>query len=170
MMKHGPLALAGLLLGLSATPVFGQHLYKYRMPDGTIQYTDSRSNFTDQYIKGTLEETIPEPPPAPSEADAAMRARSAARVRNASDAAQAAGQGADAAYAMVVQAQQQLDQAQQALQAGFEPLPGERLGIVDGHTRLSDAYWARINGLRRAVDDARDRLDRANRAWVKARG
>lgn len=168
-MKTVRLALALALLGLAATPAFAQHIYKYRMPDGTMLYTDNQSGFTDQYIKGKLEETIAEPPPAPAQVNAAMHAQSEARAKNASEAAKAAAGGVDAAYAMVVSARQQLQQAEQVLQAGLEPLPGERLGIVDGHTRLSPAYWARVDRLRQAVEAARDRLDRASAAWVQAR-
>jgi hypothetical protein len=70
---------------------------------------------------------------------------------------------------MMISARQELDNAEQALQEGLTPLPGERLGVVDGHTRLSPAYWARVRGLRLAVEASRDRLDRATNAWVRAR-
>ncbi|MCG6873751.1 MAG: hypothetical protein LJE97_01545 [Betaproteobacteria bacterium] len=168
-MKLARIALAWSLLGLAATPALAQHVYKYRMPDGTTLYTDSQSGFTDQYIKGKLEETLAEPAPAPTEVDAAMRARREARAMNASDAAKAQASGADSAYGMLVAARQALQNAEQALQAGLEPLPGERLGIVDGHTRLSPAYWARVRKLREDVEAARDRVDRATSAWVQAR-
>lgn len=168
-MKPVRLALALALFGLATTPAFAQHVYKYRMPDGTTLYTDSQSGFTDQYTKGKLEETIPEPPPAPEQVGAAMHAKSEARAKNASEAAKAAADGVDAAYAMVVSARQQLQQAEQALQAGLTPLPGERLGLVDGGTRLSPAYWARVDKLRQNVEAARDRLERANNAWIQAR-
>jgi hypothetical protein len=162
-------ALLLILLSLVAEPAFAQQVYKYLMPDGSVLYTDVRSGFNDQYIKGKLEETIPEPPPAPEQVSAAMRARSEARARNADEAAKAAANGVDAAYAMVVAAKDQLQQAEQALQAGLTPLPGERLGIVNGHTRLSPAYWQRIDKLRLAVEDAQDRLERATNAWIQAR-
>jgi len=162
-------ALAWAFLGCIATPAWAQHIYKYRMPDGTILYTDSRSGFTDQYTKGKLEETLTEPAPPPEQVDAAMRARRDARNLNTRDADKAQGSGVDAAYAMVVQARQALHDAEQALQAGLEPLPGERLGIVNGHSRLSPAYWARVDKLRQDVEAARDRLDRATHALVQAR-
>jgi len=168
-MKPARLAVMSLLLGLAAVPALGQHIYKYRMPDGSILYTDSRSGFTDQYVKGKLEETFTEPPPSPASVDATMGARNEARARNATEVAKARGQGVDAAYQVMIQAQQQLDQAEQALQAGLEPLPGERLGTVSGASRLAPEYWDRINGLRQAVEDARDRVDRATQAWIQAR-
>jgi len=162
-------ALLLMLLSWVAEPAFAQQIYKYLMPDGSVLYTDSRSGFDDQYVKGKLEEAILEPAPAPEQVSAAMRARSEARARNADEAAKAAAHGVDTAYAMVVAAKGQLQQAEQTLQAGLTPLPGERLGIVSGHTRLSPAYWQRIDKLRLAVEDAQDRLERATNAWIKAR-
>jgi hypothetical protein len=160
---------ASALLGLATAPALAEHIYKYKMPDGTILYTDSMSGFTDQYNKGKLEETLVEPTPSPEDTNAAMAARSAARAKYDQEAMQASAKGVDAAYAMIVDAQNALQQAEQNLQAGLEPLPGERLGLVNGHTRLSPAYWARVRGLRLAVEEAHDRLDRATAAWMKAR-
>jgi hypothetical protein len=162
-------ALASILLAFTALPALAEHVYKYQMPDGTTLYTDSQSGFTDQYIKGKLEETLNEPAPAPAEVDQAMRSRRDSRKQNTSDADEAQQKGIDAAYTMMISARQELDNAEQALQEGLTPLPGERLGVVDGHTRLSPAYWARVRGLRLAVEASRDRLDRATNAWVRAR-
>lgn len=168
-MKVARVVLASGLLGLAMMPALGQHIYKYRMPDGTILYTDSESGYTDRYTKGKLEETLTEPTPAPAEVDDAMRARRETRDKNASDASAAQSTGVDAAYAMMDQARQALQNAEAALQAGLEPLPGERLGVVDGHARLSAAYWARLRGLRLSVNGARDRLDRATNVWGRGR-
>jgi ParB-like chromosome segregation protein Spo0J len=168
-MNLARVALAWVFLGCVATPAWAQHIYKYRMPDGTIMYTDSRSGFSDQYIQGKLEETLTEPAPARDHVDAAMRAHRDARNLNARDAQKAQEGGVDAAYAMMVEARQALQNAEQALQVGLEPLPGERLGLVNGHSRLSPAYWARVDKLRQDVEAARDRLDRAANALVQAR-
>jgi hypothetical protein len=162
-------ALVLTVLGLAPASALAEHIYKYRMPDGTILYTDSESGFTDQYTKGKLEETLTEPSPAPEEVDAAMQARRQAQAQNANEAAAAQANGVNAAYAMVIAARQALQNAEQVLQAGLEPLPGERLGLVNGHTRLSPAYWARIRGLRLDVESAQDRLNRAMNAWIQAR-
>lgn len=162
-------ALASILMGAAALPALAEHVYKYQMPDGTVLYTDSQSGFTDQYVKGKLEETLTEPSPTPAEVEEAMRTRHDSSKQNASDADEAQQKGIDAAYAMMIDARQQLQNAEQALQEGLTPLPGERLGLVDGHTRLSPAYWARVRVLRLSVETARDRLDRATNAWVRAR-
>lgn len=161
--------LASILLGLASLPTLAEHVYKYQMPDGTTLYTDSQSGFTDRYINGKLDETLTEPTPAPAEVEQAMRARRDSRIQNTSDADEAQQNGIDAAYTMMIDARQALENAEQALQEGLTPLPGERLGIVDGHTRLSNAYWARIRALRLSVEASRDRLDRGTNAWVKAR-
>lgn len=168
-MTVARVALGLTLLGLIVPPVSGQHIYKYRLPDGKILYTDSQSGYTDEHTKGKLEETLTEPAPAPAEVGEAMQARRESRVRNASDAAEAQARGVDKAYTMMIDARQALQNAEASLQAGLEPLPGERLGNVDGNTRLSPAYWARVRGLRHDVEAARDRLDRATNAWVQAR-
>jgi len=161
--------LASILLGFAAVPARAEHVYKYQMPDGTTLYTDSQSGFTDQYTKGKLEETLTEPTPAPAEVEQAMRTRRDALRQNTSDAAEAQQNGIDTAYAMMISARQELENAEQALQEGLTPLAGERLGVVDGHTRLSNAYWARVRDLRLSVEASRDRLDRATNAWVRAR-
>jgi hypothetical protein len=45
----------------------------------------------------------------------------------------------------------------------MEPLPGERRGKVDGHTRLTPEYFERQHAAAEAVDAARADLDAAYR-------
>jgi hypothetical protein len=47
------------------------------------------------------------------------------------------------------------------LDAGREPLPGERTGLAGGGSRLNETYWARQRQLEASVADAQTRLDRA---------
>lgn len=61
----------------------------------------------------------------------------------------------------IVAAQQGLARAEKALQSGRRPLPGERRGNVGGESRLTEAYFQRLRGLERAVERAKQRLDRA---------
>jgi hypothetical protein len=66
-------------------------------------------------------------------------------------------------------AQIELQKAEGALENGRTPLPGERLGLhtVRGRsslTRLTEAYFDRILELEAAVDQARQRLDKAYEA------
>lgn len=76
----------------------------------------------------------------------------------------------DAADAQVKAALANLEQARKKLEAGREPLPGERVGLKDGKSRLTDAYFKRIGQLEKAVKEAEARLDRAYRARSDAKG
>jgi hypothetical protein len=58
-------------------------------------------------------------------------------------------------------AERSLAAAKASLDAGEEPLPGERTGLARGGSRLNEAYWARQEQLKKAVADAQARLDRA---------
>ena len=49
--------------------------------------------------------------------------------------------------------------AEAALAAGKEPLPGERLGTAGSNSRLTDVYWERQKALESSVAQARKRLD-----------
>ena len=123
------------------------------MPDGKVVYGEKPE-------PGALRvETVTAPPPksgitivTPAEkkqVDQRIRQRSAVD---------------DAKRRQVDDARQQLQQAEAALEAGKEPLPGERLGIAGGGSRLTDAYWARQKNLEQAVQSARARLDNAEQA------
>ena len=69
----------------------------------------------------------------------------------------------DKAAADVQQAQQQLDRAQEALRNSEEPLPGERIGIANGNSRLTDAYFERQKQLKANVQSAQAALDAAQK-------
>lgn len=75
--------------------------------------------------------------------------------------ASAQSQALDTANAEVQSAQQALDAAKTAFEAGREPQPGERIGIAGGGTRLTDAYAQRIKALEDAVTNAQKQLDDA---------
>ncbi len=51
--------------------------------------------------------------------------------------------------------------AERALRHGQQPLPGERRHLVDGHSRLTSAYFERLQALQTAVDKARSELQSA---------
>lgn len=63
--------------------------------------------------------------------------------------------------AEVRSAQQELDAAKAALEAGREPQPAERIGTAKGASRLNDAYFQRVRALEDAVANAQKRLDEA---------
>lgn len=70
----------------------------------------------------------------------------------------------------ITRAQKDLQRAEQALRNGRTPLPGERLGMRGGGSRLDAKYFARIKRLEEAVDAARKRLDKAYEARNNLRG
>jgi len=141
-----------LLFGLAGA-VGAQTVYRYLTPDG-------RTIFSDQPVPGAkLQGTVapPAPPsgapaPAPSGAPAAAPAERPGEART---------QRLRAATAEVEAATQALAQARAQLNAGKEPLPGERTGTAGGGSRLNDSYWARQAVNEQAVKDAQARLDAA---------
>ncbi len=142
-----------LALTLGAPGAFAQTMYKSTMPDGKVIYGEKPAPGAKQV------ETVTPPPPKPGitivtpeekkQVDQRIRQRAAIE---------------DAKRREVDEARKQLQRAEAALEAGKEPLPGERLGIVGGGTRLTDEYWARQKKLEQAVESARARLEKAQQA------
>jgi Domain of unknown function (DUF4124) len=144
---------AFVLLFALAGAAAAQTVYRYITPDG-------RTIFSDQPVPGAkLQGTVapPAPPsgapaPAPSGAPAAAPAERTgdARLQRLRD-----------ATAEVEAATQALEQARAQLEAGKEPLPGERTGTATGGSRLNEAYWARQAVNEETVRKAQARLDAA---------
>jgi Domain of unknown function (DUF4124) len=140
-----------LLFGLAGA-VAAQTVYRYVTPDG-------RTIFSDQPVpgaklQGTVAPPAPASPPPPRSSDARPTAPTEppgeARVQRRRD-----------ATAEVEAATQDLAQARLRLDAGKEPLPGERTGTATGGSRLNDAYWARQAANEEVVRRAQARLDAA---------
>jgi len=72
-------------------------------------------------------------------------------------------QALEAADAQIRAAEQALRNAEERQQRAAEPLPGERLRNVDGHSRLSPEYFERQRAIEAEVDAARARLEEAYR-------
>jgi len=98
---------------------------------------------------------VPVAAPAPAPAPAPERAAPAAQP--APDRIAMLAAAADDVRA----AERYLAAAQATLDAGREPLPGERTGLARGGSRLNASYWDRQRQLETAVADAQARLDRA---------
>ena len=156
--------LAAILAGAGVASA--QAVYKYVMPDGRVIYSD-------QPIKGANQTKAVELPPPPTEAD-----RAAAQQRNADDARKRRElQGRlddrrnklDLADVRVAAARKGLEAAERALEAGREPLPGERSGNVGATSRLNEGYFQRVAGLEKAVADARQEIDDALKERNQAR-
>lgn len=145
-------------------------IYKVRMPDGTILFTDEPPR-----NGKVLEQREATPVPAvrpPARTPAAPAARSpsgapaAAPGRTAAETGQTGEtpQTLDGALVEISEAERELAQARRALEAGQEPQPGERIGLAKGGSRLSPAYESRVAELERAVAAAEARVRRAYEA------
>lgn len=73
------------------------------------------------------------------------------------------------AYEEVVTSGALLKRAEEAREAGKEPLPGERLGTKSGYSRLAPEYWERQKRLEDDVGRAKARLDDALDRWNEVR-
>jgi hypothetical protein len=140
-------------------------IYKVRMPDGSILFTDSPPAGAK-----ILEERASTSPPRQSGQAAPPRTAdrpsqpAAAPVAGAGRSAGTDGEPRtlDAAMAEITDAERALAVARRKLEAGREPLPGERLGTANGRSRLSPEYEDRIAGLEREVAEAEARVKRAH--------
>ena len=142
-----------LVLLLAASGASAQTMYKSTMPDGKVIYGEKPEPGAKRV------ETVTAPPPksgitivTPAEktqVDQRIRQRSAVE---------------GAKQRELDGARQQLQQAETALEAGKEPLPGERIGTAGGASRLTDAYFERQKSLEQAVESARARVEKAQQA------
>lgn len=149
-MKYG---ISSLVLLLAASGALAQAMYKSTMPDGKVIYGEKPAP------GAKTVETIAAPPPAPG-----ITIVTPAEKARADKAAQQRSEKTDAAQRELDAARKNLQEAEAALEAGKEPLPGERLGTAGGGSRLTDEYWARQKKLEQAVESARARLEKAQQA------
>lgn len=148
---------------LTATPllVAGKTIFKVQMPDGSVMFSDTvpagGKVIEERESRNTPNvSTLPARPSATT--PPAMKGRVAtpnARL--------------GAAIESIETAERDLALARQRLEAGREPLPGERRGLAGGGSRLLPEYEARIAGLEREVQLAEERLKKANDARSAAR-
>ena len=144
---------ASLLLATSFIAE-GQVAKKYVTPDGKTIYSDVP-------VPGAREvgEVAPPQKVNPEDAGKAEQASrtDAERAREADKRLQ---EGADR-QGRIQAAEAQLERARNALASGREPLPGERIGVAGGGSRLTDAYNERQKANERAVEQAQKQLDAA---------
>ena len=143
---------------LTGAAAHASEVYKYRMPDGRILYTTQVST------TGKLLEVLPEPAPGPRVIEAERLAKLKREQDQANNATAKRLATLDAVEAEIKAALRALEAAKEANEQRVEPLPGERLGITKGKSRLTEGYWERQRELRQAVEAARQRLDDAYRA------
>lgn len=157
-MRSSVVCFATVLLALSFAAFAETTIYKIQFPDGSIGFTDkppTNAKVLESRAPGRDVNVIP-PPAKPANTE-----RNANSNRSAS--------ALDAAHDEVIAATQTLEDSKQRQIAGKEPLPGERLGLAGGGTRLSPAYEARQKSLADAVRDAEERLQQAYQGRNAAR-
>lgn len=71
----------------------------------------------------------------------------------------------DRAYAAYLEANRRFETAQKRADEGREPLPGERVGLAGGGSRLRPEYFERQQKLKRDLETARVRLEDARARW-----
>ncbi|HVK94813.1 MAG TPA: DUF4124 domain-containing protein [Noviherbaspirillum sp.] len=148
---HSLFRYAMALLLTAPTAWADDAIYKYRLPDGGVLYSQEKA------AGAQLEEVLRVPSPSPAQAARAARELEQERALAAQLAAQR--QQQQVTENRITQAEQALNAAQAALMNGIEPWPGERHATAGGGNRLSDAYWQRQRALRQSVEDARAQLD-----------
>ncbi len=143
--------LTALLLAAPAADA-QQTVYKVRLKDGSVQFTDSVPAGATVLERievpagGSAVSPMPAPTARPGELDERMRFRQ---------------QQLEAAHREVIAAEAALEQARRALEAGRAPRADELQGVRGGGTRPSPAYDARIAQLQAGVAAAEERTRRA---------
>ena len=145
------------LLCACAAPACAQTLYKLVRPDGRIEYSNLPSP---DAVKIERYELVP-PAPADAARAAAQRAEDERRARAFDERERKREAAFDRADAEIKAAMQALQRAQERLQDGEAPQPGELTGTVNGFTRRNAAYYERMQKLNEDVAEATRRLDRA---------
>ena len=141
---------------LISASAFAQTVYKSTMPDGRVVYGEKP-------VAGAARvETLE--PVAPKAGIPGLTAEEKARAARMDRQRATAGAAANQSERELDDARRQLQQAEAAREAGKEPLPGERIGMAGGGSRLNEAYHARQKSLEDAVENARRRLGDAQRA------
>jgi hypothetical protein len=139
---------------LASVAALAQTVYKSTMPDGSIVYGEKAA------AGAARVETLQ---PAPTSGIRGLTGEERARAAQSERERATAAAGGAQAERELDAARKDLRQAEAARQAGKEPLPNERIGIVGGGSRLTEDYHARQKALEDAVDAARKRVSAAER-------
>lgn len=145
-------ALAAWSVLLAAPYLRAQVVFEWREPDGTVAYSDQIPTAAQGTVTRTL--TVQNV----SDANRAALVRLGSQTVPSEHPSRQILADADST---VAQAIAQLQQAELALQAGQVPQPGERSGLVNGHSRLNSAYFERIKALEAQVGKARIKMQSA---------
>jgi hypothetical protein len=163
MLRVLTVCLIGLV-GLISAPLIalGATIYKVELPDGSILFTDSPppgAKILEERETKSASRAAPPRSVAGSQAPAATGIPPGSTVVPLKGPA-----NLEAAMAEISAAERELAVARRKLELGREPLPGERLGLKGGGSRLSPEYEARVGELEKEVSAAEARLKRAYEA------
>lgn len=156
-MRILPKAVCLAIALACAQQAWAQTLYKSVRPDGSVEYSDKP---TRDAVKIERYELAP-PDPENAARAAKLRADEQVRLREFEAKEQRREQALDRVDAELKAALAALQLAQQKLDAGAEPQPGENIGTVRGFARRNEAYYERLQQLSDNVAAAQRRLDRA---------
>jgi hypothetical protein len=151
IMRRWCYAFAVVSLWLSSgAALHAQTLYEWREPGGTVVYSQLRPEDGSSVRTLVLRDLS-----GPSRTTALRVAVQSAPASLSARRALAVADG------RVDRAIDRLQRAERAVRAGQEPLPGERQHLVNGHSRLTRAYFDRISLLENDVTQARAELQAA---------
>src|SRR5688572_8543827 len=142
-------AIAALVLSASAAAA--QQVFKSTMPDGRIVYGEKPA-------PGAAKVETIETPPAKAGIGSALTPEEKARAEALTKQRQQTETAQVAKEQQLTQARAAVKEAEVALEKGKEPLPGERMGLAGGGSRLSEAYFARQKSLEEGLAKARKNL------------
>ncbi len=135
-----------------------ESIFKSVMPDGRVMYGQQPQPGARTVKKSTVDTSNTEVKPLSKTEIESIERRAQERSRV-----------LDETLKSVQTAEADLRVAEIDREAGIEPLPGERLGIVGRGTRLSEAYWRRQQILEEHVEAARQLLKNARQGYNDAR-
>ena len=135
-----------------------ESIYKSVMPDGRVMYGQQPQPGARTVKKSTVDTS-----------NTGVKPLSKTEIESIERRAQERSRVLDETLKSVQTAEADLRVAEIDREAGIEPLPGERLGIVGRGTRLSEAYWRRQQILEEHVEAARQLLKNARQGYNDAR-
>ncbi|MEE9580755.1 MAG: DUF4124 domain-containing protein [Nitrosomonadaceae bacterium] len=135
-----------------------ESIYKSVMPDGRVMYGQQPQPGARTVKKSTVDTS-----------NTGVKPLSKTEIESIERRAQERSRVLDETLKSVQTAEADLRVAEIDREAGIEPLPGERLGIVGRGTRLSEAYWRRQQILEEHVEATRQLLKNARQGYNDAR-
>lgn len=153
-------AVALSLLFVLSSAVNADVAYEYRDEAGELVISDVKPEGVDDVRIIQLPVSPPEVDTRKSVIDEQRRRASEIRLQNRIERRRQAKQNVELARKV-------LAEAENALEEGKKPQPGDHRGTVSGGTRLTEAYFSRIEKLELDVTLAKETLQRAQRDYAR---